>query len=67
MQHRLFCILDNADKNGLTERGFDEPQIAVITGMSKKSGETFTDAEYKRKVRDLGEDYLTTLPRRVAE
>jgi hypothetical protein len=67
MQHRLFCILDKADKKGLEERGFDEPQIAVITGLSKKSGERFTDAEYKRKVRDLGNDYLTTLPRRVAE
>ena len=67
MQHRLFCILDNADRKGLQERGFDAPQIAVITGMSKKSGEKFTDAEYKRKVRKLGDDYLTTLPRRIAE
>lgn len=63
MQHRLFCILDNADRKGLKERGFSKPQIAVITGMSKKSGEKFTDAEYKRKVRKLGDDY----PRRVAE
>ena len=28
MQHRLFCILDNADKKGLAERGFDEPHMA---------------------------------------
>lgn len=67
VQHRLFCILDNADEDGLAERGFDEPQIAVINGMSKKSGERFTDGEYKRAVRDLGDDYLATLPRRVAE
>jgi hypothetical protein len=35
--------------------------------MSKKSGEKFTDAEYKRRVRALGDDYLSSLPRRVAK
>jgi hypothetical protein len=67
MQHRLFCILDNADSQGLERRGFDSPQIAVINGLSKKSGERFSDAEYKRAVRDLGDDYLASFPRRVAE
>lgn len=66
VQHRLFCILDNADGEGLAERGFDEPQVAVINGISKRSGERFTDAEYERAVRDLGDNYLATLPRRVA-
>ena len=67
MQHRLFCILDNADSQGLEQRGFDRPHIAVINGLSKKSGEKFSDAEYKRAVRDLGDDYLANFPRRVAE
>lgn len=67
MQHRLFCMLENADEQELARRGFGEPQIVVINGMTKKSGERFTDAEYRRAVRDLGEDYLATLPRRVAE
>lgn len=67
VQHRLFCILDNADAPGLKERGFETPQIAVINGMSKKSGEKFTDREYKRHVRDLGNDFLATLPRRIAK
>lgn len=67
VQHRLFCMLDNADNKGMRERGFNAPQIAVITGMSKKSGEKFTDAEYKRRVRALGDDYLSSLPRRVAK
>jgi Txe/YoeB family toxin of Txe-Axe toxin-antitoxin module len=67
MQHRLFCILDNADREGLERRGFDGPQIAVINGLSKKSGERFSDAEYKRAVRHLGDDYLKSIPRSVAE
>lgn len=67
MQHRLFCILDNADQEGLERRGFDKPQIAVINGLSKKSGERLSDAEYKCAVRDLGDDYLANFPRRVAE
>jgi len=67
VQHRLFCILDNADQEGLERRGFDSPQIAVINGLSKKSGEKFSDAEYRRAVRDLGDDYLANFPRRVAE
>jgi hypothetical protein len=30
-------------------------------------GEKFSDAEYKRAVRDLGDDYVASVPRRVAE
>lgn len=66
-QHRLFCILDNADTDGLKQRGFDQPQIAVINGMRKKAGEKFTDNDYKRHVRNLGDDYLASFPRRIAK
>jgi hypothetical protein len=65
MQHRLFCILDNADQDGLERRGFDSRQIAVINGLSKN--QTRGSAEYKRAVRDVGDDYLANFPRRVAE
>jgi hypothetical protein len=54
-------------RRGLQQRGFDSPQIAVINGLSKKPGERFSDAGYKRAVRDLGDDYLANFPRRVAE
>jgi hypothetical protein len=64
-QYRLFCILDNADADGLAERGFTEPQIAVISGMEKPTRELFTDREYKRHVRDLGDRYRSTLPRPI--
>ena len=64
-QYRLFCILDNADTEGLAERGFDEPQIAVINGMCKPNRELFTDGDYSKYVRELGDDYLSTLPRRI--
>jgi hypothetical protein len=64
-QFRLFCVLENADEKGLKERGFAAPQIAVITGMRKPSGKVFKDREY-RSVKDCGNDYLTTVPRRIA-
>jgi hypothetical protein len=64
-QYRLFCVLDNADAAGLRERGFDDPQIAVITGMVKDSGERFSDRDYA-KVRRLGNDYKRQFPRRIA-
>lgn len=64
-QYRLFCILDNGSTEELRERGFDEPQIAVITGMIKASGKKFSDRDYQ-KVRKVGDDYLGELPRRIA-
>ncbi len=64
-QYRLFCILDNAHEEGLRQRGFNEPKIAVITGLVKKSGETFSVGDY-RGVRRLGQDYLKSFPRRIA-
>jgi hypothetical protein len=64
--HRLFCLLDNGSHEELAQRGFERPQIAVINGMVKDHMTEFSDAEYRRNVRDLGDDYLGTLPRRVA-
>ena len=64
-QYRLFCLLDNADSDGLRKRGFDRPQIAVITGMVKDSGEKFSDGDYA-KVRRLGEQYERKFPRPIA-
>jgi hypothetical protein len=64
--YRLFCLLDNGSADELAERGFQEPQIAVINGMVKDHMTEFSDAEYRANVRDLGDDYLATLPRRIA-
>lgn len=64
-QYRLFCILDNGTSRELRERGFEQPQIAVITGMVKASGKKFSDRDYA-KVRKLGREYLGHLPRRIA-
>lgn len=63
--YRLFCILDNGSPNELASRGFDRPQIAVITGRVKNNRETFSGRDYA-KVRKLGENYQSTIPRRVA-
>jgi hypothetical protein len=65
-QHRLFCILENGSQVELATRGFDRPQIAVINGMTKQNVTLFSDHEYKKHVRALGDDYLSKLPRRVA-
>lgn len=64
-QYRLFCILDNDDRVGLRKRGFDRPQIAVITGMVKASGEKFSNHDYA-KVKGLGDQYEKTFPRSIA-
>lgn len=37
-----------------------------INGMDKPVGQLFSDAEYRRHVRRLGNDYLRTLPRPIA-
>lgn len=66
-QFRLFCILENADTDDeLAQLGFSEPQIAVINGMSKPVAQRFSDGEYRRHVRDLGDDYRAQVPRRIA-
>ena len=64
-QYRLFCILDNGNPVELRERGFDRPQIAVLTGMVKDSGTRFSARDYA-KIRNLGNEYLRQLPRRIA-
>lgn len=64
-QYRLFCILDNGSIDELRERGFDQPQIAVVTGLIKNSGTKFSNRDYA-KVRKLGNEYLSRLPRRMA-
>ncbi len=65
--YRLFCILDNGTQQELAERGFAAPQIAVINGMVKPNAALFSDREYKKHVRALGDDYLARLPRPIAE
>jgi len=64
-QYRLFCVLDNADATGLRKRGFDQPQIAAITGMAKASGRKFSERDYA-KVKRLGSEYGAEFPRRIA-
>jgi len=64
--YRLFCQLDNGTARELAARGFDRPQIAVINGMSKRHLTEFSDREYKKNVRDLGDRYIRTLPRAIA-
>ena len=66
-QYRLFCILENAGKAELTKRGFGGPQIVVISGMTKASGELFSDSEYRKGVRALADDHRSNYPRRIAE
>jgi len=65
--YRLFCILDNGTAAELAERGFDGPKIVVINGMVKPNAEVFDNREYKRHVRDLGDDYRSRMPRPIAE
>ena len=64
--YRLFCILDNGSADELAERGFAAPQIVVINGMVKPNASLFTDGEYEKHVRRLGDRYLATLPRPIA-
>jgi hypothetical protein len=64
--YRLFCILDNGSAEELAERGFPGPQIVVINGMVKPNASLFTDGEYEKHVRRLGDRYIATLPRPIA-
>src|SRR5438874_1253638 len=64
--YRLFCMLDNGSPRELAERGFEGPQLVVINGMVKDHMTEFSDTDYRRNVRELGDDYLGTLPRRIA-
>lgn len=64
-QFRLFCIVENADAKELCRRGLPGPVIVAVTGMRKPWMTTFTDHDYQH-VRTLGDDYLATIPRRIA-
>jgi Txe/YoeB family toxin of Txe-Axe toxin-antitoxin module len=65
--YRLFCRLENGSAQDLAERGFECPQLVVINGMVKQHRTEFSDRNYKKNVRDFGDDYLATRPRRIAE
>lgn len=65
-QHRLFCLLENGTEAQLAARGFDQPQLVVVNGMVKPNVTLFSEREYVKHVRALGDDYRSTLPRRVA-
>jgi hypothetical protein len=41
-------------------------EIVVINGLHKAHRTEFSDAEYKKNVRDLGDEYLSRLPRAIA-
>ena len=64
-QFRLFCLLENGTQEELARRGLQRPAIAVITGMRKPSGTTFSEREYQ-VVRDLGDEHRQNYPRRIA-
>lgn len=64
-QFRLFCLLENADRDELARRGLEGPAIAVITGLRKPWRTVFTDRDY-RAVRRLGDDHKSNYPRRIA-
>lgn len=63
---RLFCRLENGTEAELDELGFDLPHIVVINGMRKPNAQLFSDAEYRKHVRNLGDAYLGDVPRRFA-
>lgn len=65
--YRLYCILENGTPDELAERGFDAPQIVVINGMVKPNAALLSDRDYAKHVRKLGDDYLSKLPRPIAE
>ena len=67
LHYRLFCRLENRTPDELKALGFNGPQIVVINGMFKKNASLLTDREYKKHVRDLGDDYLSRTPRPVAQ
>ena len=63
-QFRLFYILENADDVELARRGLPRPAIAVVTGMREPWRTVFTEADYRR-VRDMGDAYRASYPRRI--
>jgi hypothetical protein len=56
---RVFCLLDRDGP------GLDEPAIVVLTGLQKPFLTKLRRSDY-RAVRDLGDEYKATSPRRIA-
>jgi Txe/YoeB family toxin of Txe-Axe toxin-antitoxin module len=65
VHYRLFCVLENGTPEDLEALGFDRPHIVAITGMTKTNASLFTDREYAKNVRALGDDYVSRKPRPV--
>jgi len=65
-QFRLFCLLENADAPELRRRGLKGSSIVVINGMRKPHRTIFTDRDYRKHVRALGDQHLANVPRRLA-
>lgn len=63
--YRLFCILENGTGDELAARGFAEPQIVILNGLSKPNASLFTDSEYRKHIRALGDHYRASMPRPV--
>jgi len=66
-QFRLFCVLENATPSELRRRGLNGPSIIVINGMRKPHRTIFTDRDYRKHVRALGDEHHATNPRRLAQ
>lgn len=64
-QFRLFCRLENAEQEELLKRGLPGPAIVVLDGRRKPNATLFSDADYA-EIRDIGDAYLATTPRRIA-
>lgn len=60
--HRLFCVLE---RDG-TRVGLGGPSVVVIAGMDKAFRTTFNERDYAR-VRQLGDEYRSRLPRSVLQ
>jgi hypothetical protein len=59
--YRLFCLLENPG----TGVGLKGPSLVVLCGMEKPFRTTFSKRDYAR-VRELGERFLSCVPRPVA-
>lgn len=63
---RLYCILENGAKDHLTARGLPRPAVVATAGLRKPPETAIRAADYAR-VRAMGNDYVTTTPRRIAQ
>lgn len=62
---RLFCLLENGSPEELSQRGLRRPAIAVIAGRRKPFLTELSAGEYAA-VREMGEEYRSQHPRRIA-